>query len=64
MTMKNWSTDTKELEKDKESFAIWKREQMINFGLDGEKISLADLRNYWEKLDIDPRKKKFLAMFT
>jgi hypothetical protein len=61
--MKNWSTETAELEKTPEKFSIWKLEQLINFGLDGTKISLVDLRKYWHVLAIDPAKKKFLAMF-
>ena len=61
--MKNWSTDTRELEKTPEQFSVWKLEQLINFGLDGAKISLKDLKKYWEKLIIDPPKRKFLAMF-
>ncbi len=61
--MKNWSTDTKELEKDPEKFSIWKLEQLINFGLDGAKIDKGELRRYWDVLSIDPFKRKFLALF-
>ncbi len=61
--MKNWSTDTTELEKDPEAFAIWKLEQLINFGLDGEKLKMSDLKKYWDVLNIDPFKKNFLATF-
>jgi len=32
--MKNWSTDTTELKKDKAAYAIWRCEQLINYGLD------------------------------
>jgi len=58
--MKNWSVDTRELKKDKEKYAIWKLEQMVNFGLDGEKISRVELIKYWDKLRLDPNKKKYL----
>lgn len=61
--MKNWSTDTTELEKTPEQFSIWKLEQLINFGLDGAKINLKELRLYWEKITIDPMKRRFLALF-
>ncbi|MDE2188206.1 MAG: hypothetical protein KGJ35_00550 [Patescibacteria group bacterium] len=61
--MKNWSTNTKELEKDADSFLIWKLEQLINFGLDGTTLKLSDLRKFWNKISIDPAKRKFLAMF-
>lgn len=60
--MKNWSTDTKQLQKDPRKFAIWKLEQMINFGLDGEKISEAELKEYWNELNIDPARRKFLSL--
>ncbi len=62
--MKNWSTDTKELEKDKTTFTIWKLEQLINFGLGEEKLDLIELKKYWNVLDIDPLKKRFLALFV
>ncbi|MDA1338191.1 MAG: hypothetical protein O2871_02410 [bacterium] len=58
--MKNWSTDTKRLKKDKEKYTVWKLEQLINFGLDGQKLSEKDLRKYFTKLSIDPLKKAFL----
>ena len=60
--MYNWSTDEKTLSKDKEKHAIWKIEQMVNFGLNGEKINAADLSKYWSKLNIDPSRKKFLNL--
>jgi hypothetical protein len=60
--MRNWSTDTAELKKDKKKYAIWRLEQMVNFGLDGEKISRAELIKFWPNLKIDEYKKKFLAL--
>lgn len=61
--MYNWSTDTKELKKYPEKYEIWKLEQMINFGLQNQKINKKKLTKYWEKLNIDPARKKFLKMF-
>ncbi|MBI3420806.1 MAG: hypothetical protein HY006_01975 [Candidatus Sungbacteria bacterium] len=61
--MKNWSTDTSELQKDREKFSVWRLEQLINFGLGEEKIDLNELRKYWDTLNIDPFKKKFLSLF-
>ncbi len=58
--MFNWSTDTKELKKDKNKYAIWKIEQMVNFGLNGKKLERAQLKKYWTKLHLDPVKKKYL----
>lgn len=61
--MKNWSTDTSDLQKNKEKFSIWRLEQLINFGLGEEKINLDELRTYWDVVNIDPFKKKFLSLF-
>ncbi len=58
--MKNWSTDIKKLSKYPEKYTIWKLEQLINFGLNGEKLKLAQLKKYFTVLNIDPRKKKYL----
>lgn len=60
--MYNWSTDTTTLKKDPARYAIWKLEQMVNFGLNGEKIKTAELRKYWGRLTLDPARKKFLAL--
>lgn len=62
--MKNWSTDIRKLKKDEEKFAIWKLEQMVNFGLGGEKIKKSELKKYWETINIDPAKRKFLSLFV
>ncbi|MBI4257147.1 hypothetical protein HY626_03785 [Candidatus Uhrbacteria bacterium] len=60
--MKNWSTDINVLKKDPEAYAIWKIEQQVNFGLDGEKINESDLRTYWDRLEIDPARRAFLKI--
>lgn len=60
--MHNWSVDTTELKKDKKRYAIWRLEQMVNFGLDGEKISSGEIKKYWKILNLDPSKKKYLRM--
>lgn len=59
--MHNWSTDVKKLKKDKEAYAVWRLEQMINYGADGEKISEKELRACWKKLALDEEKKRFLG---
>ncbi len=58
--MHNWSTNITELEKYPEKFVIWKLEQLINFGLNGEKLKLSDFKKHFDKLNIDPEKKKYL----
>lgn len=58
--MKNWSTDTRVLKKETSKFTIWKLEQMINFGLDGEKLSKKELIAHWDVLEIDPARRRYL----
>lgn len=57
--MYNWSTDTKKI-KSKEAKIIWELEQTINFGLGGSRLNKASLKKYWNKLNLDPDRKKFL----
>jgi hypothetical protein len=58
--MYNWSTDTRELKKDKDAYTVWKIEQLVNFGLGREKLNADELKKYWGKLRIDPLKKNYL----
>ena len=58
--MRNWSTDTTRLKKNSEEYTKWKLEQMINFGLDGNKLPEKELRRNFNTLSIDPLKKVFL----
>lgn len=60
--MYNWSTNEKELKKDKKRYAVWKIEQMVNFGLNGKKLKEKELRKYWSEIDIDPTRRKFLGL--
>jgi len=60
-TMYNWNTDTTELKKDPEKYAIWRLEQLINYGLDGEKIDRKELLKYWDRLNIDTQKRNTLS---
>ena len=62
--MKNWSTDVSKLQKNTEKFSIWRLEQLINFGLGEEKIDRDELKKYWDVVNIDPFKRKFLALFV
>jgi len=59
--MKNWSVDEEKLKKYPEKYAIWRLESLINFGLGDEKIKISELKKYWNKLNIDPAKRKFLT---
>lgn len=58
--MYNWSVDTTELKKDKKQYAVWRLEQMVNFGLGEEKINGKEIKKYWNILDLDRDKKNYL----
>lgn len=61
-SMYNWSTDTKELSKNKEEYAIWQLEQKINYGIGSKKLKRQDVKKYWKRLRIDPNRRKFLDL--
>lgn len=58
--MKNWSNTIEKFDKKSEEYQIWKLEQMVNFGLDGERIPKEMLKKYLSRLDIDEAKKRYL----
>ncbi len=58
----HWSVDTKELKKDPASFAVWELEQWVNFGIGASRVKKTDLIKYWDRLDIDPWKRKALSL--
>lgn len=58
--MRNWSTNTTALKKDKTQYAIWRLEQLVNFGMGKTKIKATELKKYWKVLRLDPKKKHFL----
>jgi len=60
--MYNWSTDETAIKKDPKKYAIWKLEQMANFGLNGERINEKELRERWDELSLDPWRRKFLHL--
>lgn len=58
--MYNWSVDEKHLQKYPEKYKIWKLEQMINWGLGGEKLNRRLLLKYWNKLFMDEPTRNYL----
>ncbi len=59
--MYNWSIDEEKFKKeDPEKYKIWRLEQMINFGLGGEKLDINELKKYLSKLSIDKPVRKYL----
>lgn len=60
--MYNWSTDESKFDNNSEQYLIWRLEQMVNFGLGKEKLEASQLRKYWNKINIDPMRREFLAL--
>lgn len=58
--MYNWSVDTARLKKDVKRFNIFRIEQAINFGLNGTKLSLKNIKENFNLLKIDSNKKTYL----
>ncbi len=60
--MKNWSVDEARFKKeDPEGYQIWRLEQLINFGLDGEKLNAKLLKKYWDRLSLDEAARRYLG---
>lgn len=59
--MYNWSVDISKFKKDSNKFNIFKFEQAINFGLNGTRLSIKNLRKNFNLLKIDHNKKDYLA---
>jgi len=59
-----WDYDRKELEKS-ERGRILILERQINYGFylsDKEKIKLADVKKYWDKLNLEPRRRRLFEL--
>ncbi len=50
--MRNWSVDETQLKKHPEEYKLWRMEQLINYGLDGEKLDRTELKLSIDKLEI------------
>lgn len=49
--MYNWNIDEKYFKKhDPEGYEVWRLAQLINYGLDGEKLPLKKLKKLWPKV--------------
>ncbi len=60
--VKMWDYDIEELKKTEQG-RIMILERMINYGPDkGEKIKLADVKKYWERLDIYTPQRRLLEL--
>ena len=57
--MINWSTDEKIFKKKyPKEYKLWRLTQLINYGLDGEKLSEKEVKLAWPKIkdSLDPHK--------
>ena len=55
--MFNWSTDEKKFKKnDPKAYRLWYLTQLINYGLDGEKLDPVEIKQAWPKIkdSLDP----------
>lgn len=59
--MKNWNTDTTKF-KTKLSKQIWELSQKINYGLNGKRLKLAEVKNNWVLLknELDPNRARMI----
>lgn len=49
--MINWNTDEKRLKKlHPKQYKLWRLTQLINYGLEGEKLDEKELRAAWQKI--------------
>ena len=61
--MINWSTDEKRFKKKyPKEYKLWRLTQLINYGLDGEKLDKKEVKKVWPKIkeNLDPYKKRAL----
>jgi len=64
--MINWNTDEKRLKKNHpEEYKLWRLTQLINYGLEGEKLDEEEVRAAWPKIKdrLDPDKQKVIEFF-
>ena len=59
--MINWNTDEKSFKKKApKQYALWRLTQLINYGLEGEKLDAEEVKACWPKIKdrLDPDKAK------
>ena len=61
--MYNWSVDEKKFKRQHpQEYKLWRLTQLINYGLDGEKLDRAQVKTAWPKIKdrLDPHLKNYL----
>ena len=64
--MYNWSTDEKRFKKkNPQKYQLWRLEQLINYGLDGEKLDREEVKKAWPSIkgNLDPYIEKGYRIF-
>jgi len=64
--MYNWSTDEEKFKKeDPEGDRVWRLTQLINYGLDGEKLSKSEIKKNWSKIKekVDSKERSLIEFF-
>ena len=56
-----WDYDEEELKKTEQG-RIFILERMLNYGPHGEKIKLADVKKYWDKLHLTTLARRFFSL--
>jgi hypothetical protein len=59
--MYNWSVDEEKFKNaDPEKYRLWRLAQLINYGLDGEKLDRKEVEYSWSKIkdQLDPDRRK------
>lgn len=61
--MYNWSVDEKKFKKtNPKKYRLWRITQLINYGLDGEKLDREEVKKAWPEIkdQLDPYKRRVL----
>ena len=60
--MYNWSVDEELMKKFPKKYKLWRLEQMISYGLDGDKLDKNEIVANWNYLKkrIDPQRLKYI----
>lgn len=65
--MYNWSTDEDYLKQFPQKYEKWRLLQLINYGLDGERIDLKTLQKHWPEIKeeiLDKAKVKYFEKYV
>ena len=65
--MYNWSTDEKRFKKENpKAYKLWRLTQLINYGLDGEKLDREEVKAAWPKIKdrLDPYLKNYIEFLV